>query len=161
MTTSKERDVYFLHDRSWLSLLPTLKGEMQVKPSFNSNVHNRRGTSYLGQTKGVPLVGKAKNVWSGKTKVLFKLKGLLLLLLVGQKKMVHCVHVVQVLLCFFFSEISEALEDCWPLEESQRKKIIKRLLLKWHPDKNIGEQGPVLLDSYNVYIGMITLACLC
>ncbi len=36
------------------------------------------------------------------------------------------------------SEISESLEECWPMEEAQRKKIIKRLLLKWHPDKNIG-----------------------
>ena len=37
------------------------------------------------------------------------------------------------------SEISETLEDCWNLDETQKKKIIKRLLLKWHPDKNIGK----------------------
>jgi len=37
-------------------------------------------------------------------------------------------------------EISDALEEAWKLPEGQRKKIIKRILLKWHPDKNIGNE---------------------
>jgi len=37
-------------------------------------------------------------------------------------------------------EISDALEEAWKLPEHQRKKIIKRILLKWHPDKNIGNE---------------------
>ena len=37
-------------------------------------------------------------------------------------------------------DISDNLEEAWKLSEAQRKKIIKRLLLKWHPDKNIGQE---------------------
>ncbi|CAH1796047.1 unnamed protein product [Owenia fusiformis] len=37
-------------------------------------------------------------------------------------------------------DISDKLETAWTLEEKERKKIIKRLLLKWHPDKNIGNE---------------------
>ncbi|KAK2153631.1 hypothetical protein LSH36_291g08049 [Paralvinella palmiformis] len=37
-------------------------------------------------------------------------------------------------------EISDTLEEAWQLSENQRKKVIKRLLLKWHPDKNIGQE---------------------
>lgn len=37
-------------------------------------------------------------------------------------------------------EVSDTLEEAWQLPEGQRKKIIKRLLLKWHPDKNIGNE---------------------
>ena len=36
-------------------------------------------------------------------------------------------------------EVSICLEEAWQLPEAQRKKIIKRLLLKWHPDKNPNE----------------------
>ena len=35
---------------------------------------------------------------------------------------------------------SDALEEAWQLAERERKKVIKRLLLKWHPDKNIGDE---------------------
>ncbi len=45
-----------------------------------------------------------------------------------------------ILTCIFFREISDTLEEGWQLPEPQRKKIIKRLLLKWHPDKNIGNE---------------------
>lgn len=38
-------------------------------------------------------------------------------------------------------EVSDTLEEAWKLPEPQRKKIIKRLLLKWHPDKNIGNEA--------------------
>lgn len=38
-------------------------------------------------------------------------------------------------------EVSDTLEEAWKLPEGQRKKIIKRLLLKWHPDKNIGNEA--------------------
>ncbi len=41
---------------------------------------------------------------------------------------------------YSFREISDTLEEGWQLDEPQRKKIIKRLLLKWHPDKNIGNE---------------------
>ena len=39
-----------------------------------------------------------------------------------------------------FSFFSDALEEAWQLTEKERKKVIKRLLLKWHPDKNIGNE---------------------
>ena len=38
------------------------------------------------------------------------------------------------------NDVSDKLEEAWRLPEKQRKKIIKRLLLKWHPDKNIGAE---------------------
>jgi len=37
-------------------------------------------------------------------------------------------------------DVSDTLEEAWKLPEGQRKKIIKRMLLKWHPDKNIGNE---------------------
>ena len=37
-------------------------------------------------------------------------------------------------------EVSDALEEAWLLPEPQRKKVVKRLLLRWHPDKNIGNE---------------------
>ena len=36
--------------------------------------------------------------------------------------------------------VSDTLEEAWELPENQRKKVIKRVLLKWHPDKNIGNE---------------------
>ncbi|XP_039392976.1 sacsin isoform X5 [Mauremys reevesii] len=33
-------------------------------------------------------------------------------------------------------EVTSVLEQAWKLPESERKKIIRRLYLKWHPDKN-------------------------
>lgn len=39
-----------------------------------------------------------------------------------------------------FDEISDLLEDAWKLPEERRKKIIKRLYLRWHPDKNLGDE---------------------
>ena len=35
-------------------------------------------------------------------------------------------------------EISDALEEACKLPDQQKKKVIKRILLKWHPDKNYG-----------------------
>lgn len=37
-------------------------------------------------------------------------------------------------------EVSDALEEAWQLPENQRRKVVKRLLLRWHPDKNIGNE---------------------
>ena len=37
-------------------------------------------------------------------------------------------------------EISDALKEAWNLDEEQRKRIIKRLYLCWHPDKNPSEK---------------------
>ena len=39
-----------------------------------------------------------------------------------------------------FDEISDHLEDAWRLPEEKRRKIIKRLYLQWHPDKNVGDE---------------------
>ncbi|XP_078348598.1 sacsin-like [Oculina patagonica] len=39
-----------------------------------------------------------------------------------------------------FSEISDLLEDAWRQEEVQRRQIVKRLFLRWHPDKNKGNE---------------------
>ncbi|ESO89579.1 hypothetical protein LOTGIDRAFT_60232, partial [Lottia gigantea] len=33
-------------------------------------------------------------------------------------------------------EIRQLLTKAWELPEADRKRVIKRLLLKWHPDKN-------------------------
>ncbi|ESO81888.1 hypothetical protein LOTGIDRAFT_60223, partial [Lottia gigantea] len=33
-------------------------------------------------------------------------------------------------------EIRQLLNKAWKLPEADRKRVIKRLLLKWHPDKN-------------------------
>ena len=35
-------------------------------------------------------------------------------------------------------EIKEALWEAWKLPENERRKVIKRLFLRWHPDKNPG-----------------------
>ncbi len=37
-------------------------------------------------------------------------------------------------------EVSDTMEEAWTLPDAQKKKIIKRLLLKWHPDKNVGNE---------------------
>ena len=39
-----------------------------------------------------------------------------------------------------FSEISDILEDAWKQEEVKRRQIVKRLYLRWHPDKNVGDE---------------------
>ena len=39
-----------------------------------------------------------------------------------------------------FDEISDMLEEAWKLTEEKRRKIIKRLYLRWHPDKNLGNE---------------------
>jgi sacsin len=37
-------------------------------------------------------------------------------------------------------EIDEVLKNLLPLSQDQRRKIIKRLYLRWHPDKNPGKE---------------------
>ena len=37
-----------------------------------------------------------------------------------------------------FAQITEVLEIAWRLSEDRRRKIIKRLFLQWHPEKNFG-----------------------
>ena len=39
-----------------------------------------------------------------------------------------------------FGEISEVLEDAWTLPEEERRQIVKRLILRWHPEKNVGDE---------------------
>ena len=38
-----------------------------------------------------------------------------------------------------FDEISEILENAWTIPEEQRPQIVKRLVLRWHPEKNLEE----------------------
>ena len=35
-------------------------------------------------------------------------------------------------------EIKDTLWEAWKLPENERRKVIKRLFLRWHPDKNVG-----------------------
>ena len=37
-------------------------------------------------------------------------------------------------------EISDLLEEAWKMPEDKRRKVIKRLYLRWHPDKNVGDE---------------------
>ena len=39
-----------------------------------------------------------------------------------------------------FKEISRTLEEAWRLPEDQKRKVIKRLILQWHPDRNPGNE---------------------
>ncbi|KAJ7380175.1 hypothetical protein OS493_010886 [Desmophyllum pertusum] len=39
-----------------------------------------------------------------------------------------------------FDEISVVLEDAWKLPEEQRTQIVKRLILRWCPEKNLGDE---------------------
>ncbi|XP_067020991.1 sacsin-like [Acropora muricata] len=39
-----------------------------------------------------------------------------------------------------FDEISNLLEQAWNMPEDKRRKVIKRLYLRWHPDKNVGNE---------------------
>lgn len=39
-----------------------------------------------------------------------------------------------------FAEITDVLEEAWRLPEERRRKIVKRLVLRWHPDKNLGDE---------------------
>ena len=39
-----------------------------------------------------------------------------------------------------FDKISDLLEEAWTLPEKKRRKITKRLYLRWHPDKNLGDE---------------------
>ena len=39
------------------------------------------------------------------------------------------------------SDLSRQLDEIWKLPEEDRKKALRRLCLKWHPDKNLDNQG--------------------
>ena len=39
-----------------------------------------------------------------------------------------------------FDEISDLLEQAWKMPEEKCRKVIKRLYLRWHPDKNVGNE---------------------
>ena len=39
-----------------------------------------------------------------------------------------------------FGEISAILEDAWKIPEEERRQIVKRLVLRWHPEKNLGDK---------------------
>ncbi|PFX28348.1 sacsin-like [Stylophora pistillata] len=40
-----------------------------------------------------------------------------------------------------FQQITEILVDAWRLPEKRRRKIVKRLFLRWHPEKNTGDES--------------------
>ena len=37
-------------------------------------------------------------------------------------------------------DVTGALDAAWQLPDAQRRKVVRRLLLRWHPDKNIDDQ---------------------
>jgi len=37
-------------------------------------------------------------------------------------------------------DVTESLNAAWQLPEAERRKVVRRLLLRWHPDKNIDDQ---------------------
>ena len=39
-----------------------------------------------------------------------------------------------------FGEISRTLEEAWRLPEQEKRKVIKRLIFQWHPDRNPGNE---------------------
>ena len=39
-----------------------------------------------------------------------------------------------------FDEITAMLMDAWELPEDERRQIVKRLCLQWHPEKNLGDE---------------------
>ena len=39
-----------------------------------------------------------------------------------------------------FDEISKMLKEAWKLPEEEKRQIIKRLCLRWHPEKNLGDE---------------------
>ena len=39
-----------------------------------------------------------------------------------------------------FKEITRILEDAWRQPEDVRRRVVKRLYLRWHPDKNLGNE---------------------
>ena len=38
-------------------------------------------------------------------------------------------------------DLRKQLKDAWGMSETERKKFVKRLLLRWHPDKNLDNQN--------------------
>jgi len=55
-------------------------------------------------------------------------------------------------------EVSDCLDEAWTLPEAQRRKVIKRLLLKWHPDKNIGDEQVATIVTQHIYAELERLA---
>ena len=51
-------------------------------------------------------------------------------------------------------DVSDTLEEAWRLPENQRRKIIKRVLLKWHPDKNIGNEEFATIIMQHIQVGV-------
>jgi len=47
-------------------------------------------------------------------------------------------------------DVTEALDAAWQLEDAQRRKIVRRLLLRWHPDKNIEDQDFATLITQHI-----------
>ena len=49
-----------------------------------------------------------------------------------------------------FDWITETLQQAWKSPESERKKVIKQLLLKWHPDKNADDPALALAATQHI-----------
>ena len=45
-------------------------------------------------------------------------------------------------------EVTRTLEEAWKLEEEERKKIVRRLFLSWHPDKSEEDQKTVATEVF-------------
>jgi curved DNA-binding protein CbpA len=46
-------------------------------------------------------------------------------------------------------EVEGTIRAAWTLPEDERRKIIKRLYKKWHPDKNFGNELVNTTTSYS------------
>lgn len=49
------------------------------------------------------------------------------------------------------NSISDQMEDSWKLENGKKKKAIKQLLLKWHPDKNVGNEQLATVVTQHIH----------
>lgn len=49
-----------------------------------------------------------------------------------------------------FDWITETLQEAWKSPEAERKKVIKQLLLKWHPDKNADDPALALAATQHI-----------
>ncbi|CAD5120191.1 DgyrCDS8765 [Dimorphilus gyrociliatus] len=49
------------------------------------------------------------------------------------------------------NSISDQMEDSWKLENGKKKRAIKQLLLKWHPDKNVDNEQIATVVTQHIH----------